>query len=105
MTTLIAASNPAGGAVEPQHFAYIIQWYLFAILALAAPLAMARAERREAEVERAELGLESGRTPSASPTTPASPADGSAHERSTPQPSAAAERAAKLADRYGRPVR
>ena len=40
-------SNPAGGAVEPQHFAYIIQWYLFALLALAAPVAMARAERRE----------------------------------------------------------
>ena len=40
-------SNPAGGAVEPQHFAYIIQWYLFAALALAAPFAMARAERHE----------------------------------------------------------
>ncbi len=34
-------SNPAGGAVEPQHFAYIIQWYLFALLALAAPFVIA----------------------------------------------------------------
>ncbi len=40
-------SNPAGGAVEPQHFAYIMQWYLFALLALAAPFVLARAERKE----------------------------------------------------------
>jgi cytochrome oxidase assembly protein ShyY1 len=68
-------SNPAGGAVEPQHFAYIIQWYLFALLALAAPLAMARAERRESQ---------SG---------------------DTPELAAEEQRAAKLADRYGRAVR
>jgi cytochrome oxidase assembly protein ShyY1 len=37
-------SNPAGGAIEPQHLAYVVQWYLFALLALAAPLVMARAE-------------------------------------------------------------
>ncbi len=68
-------SNPAGGAVEPQHFAYILQWYLFALLALAAPFAMARAERREHAA--AEL-------------------DGD-----DPQ----SEVAAKLADRYGRSLR
>lgn len=39
-------SNPAGGAVEPQHMAYIAQWYLFALLALAAPPVIARAESR-----------------------------------------------------------
>ncbi len=39
-------SNPAGGAIEPQHLAYIIQWYLFAALAIAAPFAMIRAEKR-----------------------------------------------------------
>ena len=38
-------SNPAGGAIEPQHFAYVIQWYLFAALAIAAPFVMIRAER------------------------------------------------------------
>jgi cytochrome oxidase assembly protein ShyY1 len=70
-------SNPAGGAVEPQHFAYIIQWYLFALLALAAPFAMARAEGRE---QRA-AGV------TATPRTPEE------------------ARAAKLADRYGRAVR
>lgn len=74
-------SNPAGGAVEPQHFAYIIQWYLFAVLAVAAPVVMARAERREQEAdERA--------------------ADPAAASGLTEQQ----RRAAKLADRYGRPV-
>ncbi len=42
-------SNPAGGAVEPQHLAYIVQWYLFAALALSAPLIMARADSRRPE--------------------------------------------------------
>ena len=51
-------SNPAGGAYEAQHFAYIIQWYLFAVLALAAPFAMSRSETREAQ--RRFLGLEPG---------------------------------------------
>lgn len=71
-------SNPAGGAIEPQHIAYVIQWYLFAALALAAPLAMARAEGRRA-------GGELDAEPSL-----VAPAD---------------ERAVRLADRYGRPVR
>jgi cytochrome oxidase assembly protein ShyY1 len=77
-------SNPAGGAVEPQHFAYIIQWYLFAVLALAAPLAMARAERREQQA-------------GADPDPDEAPA--ATHEVSDDE-----RRAAKLADRYGRPV-
>ena len=70
-------SNPAGGAVEPQHLAYVIQWYLFAALALAAPIVMARAERRRVS---AELDDE------AAPITPAD------------------AKAARLADRYGRPA-
>ena len=49
-------SNPAGGAVEPQHFAYIIQWYLFALFALIAPFAMARHEVRDAR--RQLLGID-----------------------------------------------
>jgi cytochrome oxidase assembly protein ShyY1 len=51
-------SNPAGGAYEAQHFAYIIQWYLFALLALAAPFAIGRREVRDAR-ERF-LGLDAG---------------------------------------------
>jgi cytochrome oxidase assembly protein ShyY1 len=70
-------SNPAGGAVEPQHIAYIIQWYLFAGLALAAPFVMARAEQRRESREIDDI-------------RPESPAD---------------VRAARLADRYGRPAR
>src|SRR6185437_12470826 len=39
-------SNPAGGAEEPQHAAYVVQWYLFGLFALAAPFILAAAERR-----------------------------------------------------------
>ena len=51
-------SNPAGGAYEAQHFAYIIQWYAFAIIALVAPFAIARNEVREAQ--RRFLGIDAG---------------------------------------------
>jgi cytochrome oxidase assembly protein ShyY1 len=79
-------SNPAGGALEPQHFAYVIQWYLFALLALAAPFAMARAEGKQ---RAREFGLEAVERPEA-------PEDVELTD--------AQRRAAKLADRYGRPV-
>ena len=69
-------SNPAGGAGELQHLAYVIQWFLFAALALAAPIVMARAERRRIS---SELDDEA----------PITPADA---------------KAARLADRYGRPA-
>jgi cytochrome oxidase assembly protein ShyY1 len=77
-------SNPAGGALEPQHFAYVVQWYLFAALALAAPFAMARAEtrtRRTGDID--EL------------------ADGFPEPEPDAQPTAEELRAAKLVDRYG----
>jgi cytochrome oxidase assembly protein ShyY1 len=58
-------SNPAGGAYEPQHFAYIIQWYIFALLALAVPFAISRSEVRDAhrrflgiDPDRREFGLD-----------------------------------------------
>ena len=44
-------SNPAGGAEEPQHLAYVLQWYLFALLALAAPFILARAELRRDDTD------------------------------------------------------
>jgi cytochrome oxidase assembly protein ShyY1 len=82
-------SNPAGGALEPQHFAYIIQWYLFAALALAAPFVMARAETKVRGT---------GDIDSVAPSAPLpEPAAGRG------KPSAEELRAAKLADRYGRP--
>ena len=50
-------SNPAGGAIEPQHAAYILQWYVFAILALSAPFILARADRRREEADALEQGI------------------------------------------------
>jgi hypothetical protein len=79
-------SNPAGGAIEPQHLAYVIQWFLFALLALAAPIVMARAETRHHET--AELDT----------VTDGAPARGGAAQAQ----SEAERRRAKLADRYGR---
>jgi cytochrome oxidase assembly protein ShyY1 len=74
-------SNPAGGAVEPQHVAYIIQWFLFAALALAAPIAMARSETRHRDEREF---------------------DSDATETVAPQLTPEQQRAAKLADRYGK---
>jgi cytochrome oxidase assembly protein ShyY1 len=79
-------SNPAGGAVEPQHVAYIIQWFLFAALALAAPIAMARADLKHHEEHDFDT---------ATPEAAAPP----------PEPTPEEQRAAKLADRYGKSVR
>jgi cytochrome oxidase assembly protein ShyY1 len=114
-------SNPAGGAYEWQHFAYILQWYVFALLALALPFAMARHEVREAR--KRYLGLDPGAEqfdaePLPDDGRPALPAgaggaaDGSAlavresgdgtlarRDQVTPEQW---RRAAALADRYGR---
>ena len=111
-------SNPAGGAYEAQHFAYIVQWYLFAVLALAAPFVMSRAETREAQ--RRFLGLEPGTRdfdralagpPMESPqlesgvgTAPAAVAvrpTGAVARAERPSPQRW-QRGNRLADRYGR---
>lgn len=55
-------SNPAGGAVEGQHLAYVVQWFLFAALALVAPPLLAWFETR--------------RTTTDPPTAAADPIDG-----------------------------
>lgn len=39
-------SNPAGGAEEPQHAAYVVQWFIFGAGALFIPFVMARNELR-----------------------------------------------------------
>jgi cytochrome oxidase assembly protein ShyY1 len=51
-------SNPAGGAYEAQHLAYIVQWYAFAVLALLAPFLISRSEVRDARREY--LGIDPG---------------------------------------------
>ncbi|WP_375498543.1 SURF1 family protein [uncultured Jatrophihabitans sp.] len=48
--------NPTGGAGELQLLSYVVQWYVFALLALLAPFAFARADAREAR--RRFLGLD-----------------------------------------------
>jgi cytochrome oxidase assembly protein ShyY1 len=53
-------SNPAGGAEPPQHAAYVVQWYLFAGLALAMPFVLAAAERRREEEDAEEARLAAG---------------------------------------------
>lgn len=77
-------SNPAGGAVEPQHVAYVAQWYLFAVLALAAPLVMARAELRRQD-DPLEAPVQAWDEPAPAP----------------PEDEAERIRTAKLAERYG----
>jgi cytochrome oxidase assembly protein ShyY1 len=77
-------SNPAGGALEPQHLAYVVQWYIFAALALAAPFVMARAETRHQPTGEFDAD-----------------GDGEPEPQLTPEE----QRAAKLAARYGRAVR
>lgn len=93
-------SNPAGGALEPQHFAYVIQWFLFAALAIAAPFVMARAENKRRDDgefdEDFDQGLARTLDPSLDSDVPAAEKiSESDHDD---------RRAAKLADRYGRPI-
>jgi cytochrome oxidase assembly protein ShyY1 len=47
-------SNPAGGAVEGQHLAYIVQWFFFGLLALAAPILLPILDRRAREAQAAD---------------------------------------------------
>jgi len=49
-------SNPAGGADEWQHLAYVVQWYLFAVIALLAPFLLAYLERRPAVTSAMTVG-------------------------------------------------
>ena len=49
-------SNPTGGAGELQLLSYVVQWWVFALLALLAPFAFARADAKEAR--RQFLGLD-----------------------------------------------
>lgn len=93
-------SNPAGGAVEPQHLAYIAQWYLFAALALAAPLVMARSESRRPD-EPVDGDLSAFGPP---PHDHIDADDPHADEGDTDEGDAdegEAQRRARLADRYG----
>jgi cytochrome oxidase assembly protein ShyY1 len=49
-------SNPAGGAYEGQHLAYVVQWFFFALLALALPVVLAALDQRAAASARRDQG-------------------------------------------------
>lgn len=103
--------NPTGGAVEWQLFSYVIQWYAFAVLALALPFFISRSEVREAR--RRYLGIDPGAVQLDDVITPRPIADGVSADgqlvlRDRGELALPAEvaqriaRAARLADRYGR---
>jgi cytochrome oxidase assembly protein ShyY1 len=102
-------SNPAGGAYAWQHLAYVLQWYLFAILALAAPLLISRHETRLAQREF--LGIDpdavpARREPADSGTDGESGAlvtreRGEVAIQRSPAEQRYVDRATRMADRYG----
>lgn len=103
-------SNPAGGAQEWQHLAYVVQWYLFALFALAAPFLIARREVRDArrqflgfDPDQAELdeSADQPALPAAAGRGVALRDRGTIASRGEPTPGQW-QRAAHLADRYGR---
>ncbi|HEY3737357.1 MAG TPA: SURF1 family protein [Jatrophihabitans sp.] len=98
-------ANPAGGAQEWQHLAYVIQWFVFAALAFAAPLLISRHEARLAQ--RQFLGIDPDARPQLEGSRTAE--DGTALvrrergelRRRSPAEQRHVERATRLADRYG----
>lgn len=109
-------SNPTGGAVEWQLFSYILQWYVFAFLALLVPFLFARSEIRDArrrflgydpatieigQLDPAESRLELG-AGSSSDGEVVVRAPGTLAERDPAAVQQRWERAVRLADRYGR---
>lgn len=91
-------SNPAGGAIEPQHLAYVIQWFVFGLLALLLPLILARADLRQTAARAA---LDAPQPPE-SPAARADEPEPATARPAAPLPTRAERVSAKLADRYGR---
>lgn len=108
-------SNPSGGAGEAQLMSYVVQWYVFALLALVGPFALARAEIRDAR--RRYLGVDDDAVQFDLQAPPAGPAlgagtpggggelvvrPGAGVARAGAVATARFEHAQHLADRYGR---
>lgn len=106
----IDLSNPTGGAGELQLFSYILQWYVFGLLAFASPFLVSRAEIRDAR--RDLLGIDAARTQfdALAPQTGLATRSGAqvavraATNLAIPDDIDPAQRrrAVRLADRYGR---
>ena len=106
-------SNPTGGAGELQLLSYVIQWYVFAVLALFAPFLFARAETRDAQrrflgidPDAGEFDLEAAERAERPALGGRSAADGAIALRARAEIAVAespvVQRAERLADRYGR---
>lgn len=105
-------SNPTGGAGEIQLLSYVVQWYVFALLALLAPFFFARNDVKDAQRRYLGIDPDAGEFDALPPqnraalTTGGSPSGVLVHRDTgelvwaadTPR----AQRAKKLADRYGR---
>jgi cytochrome oxidase assembly protein ShyY1 len=103
--------NPTGGAADWQLLSYVIQWYAFAVLALLLPFFISRAEVREARrrflgIDAEARQLDAAQAGSVGGDHEASGAELVARRRGELARRAAVaervERAARLADRYGR---
>jgi hypothetical protein len=100
-------SNPAGGAYEWQHLAYVLQWYIFAILALAAPFLISRHETRLAQREFLGIDPDAVRPALESKTAEGGGAAllkrarGEVATHRSPAEQRYVDRATRMADRYG----
>jgi hypothetical protein len=109
-------SNPTGGASEWQLMSYVVQWYVFAALALAAPFLFARAEIRAARrrflgVDPDEEDVDLQARPAGTPALESAAGhlsgaeltlrSGSTVARMSELDTGVRRRAVRLADRYG----
>jgi cytochrome oxidase assembly protein ShyY1 len=112
LVPLPGLGNPTGGAAEWQLLSYVIQWYAFAVLALLMPFLVSRAEVRDARhrylgIDPARAQLDAAASApreiaAASPSNSALVARGRGEMVRRAQDAQRVERAARLADRYGR---
>jgi cytochrome oxidase assembly protein ShyY1 len=102
-------SNPAGGAYEWQHLAYVLQWYIFALLALAAPFLISRHETRLAQREFLGIDPDAVRPALEANANATASNDGALVKRArgevstirSPAEQRYVDRATRMADRYG----
>ena len=90
-------SNPSGGAGELQLLSYVVQWYVFALLALLGPFALARAEVRDARRRFLGIDDDAGVRPAAAPRPRSALAGPAAPGGDSPSPAAPVSRGRRTA--------